>query len=352
MTRLLRLSTPRADRRARGDRRVPRGRGRRLERSPGRRGGERAVPRPRVHHDAAPEAGGAADDRHRQGDREREARQEPERALVRLGGRHRHRAPDRLLEQHEGLDRRRDGRRARVRGAEPGPASLGRLLQCAADRRAAAHDRPQEGRGGPGEVAEARRGDAHQRRPRRRGRAGARLGPRRGASRAPLRRGRRGQLHEPRRRPRAARRAEDPGVHGRHPVARLPVGRPREDRQRDGRNVRRRGLAGGAHEDLRRARLPARQRVPAPLSLGRRARPAGRGQRQGRRRGAGRVLVHDAPRPARRRPTSPRSRTSCSSPGRWCRSSSGSCSRWPSSRSARCGASAPTRRSSPAWASS
>ena len=69
-------------------------------------------------------------------------------------------------------------------------------------------------------------------------------------------------------------------------------------------------------------------------------------------RGARRVLVHEPLDRNRGAVPARVQATSCSSPGRWCRSSSGSCSRWPSSRSARCGASARTRRSSPASASS
>ena len=47
---------------------------------------------------------------------------------------HRDGAPDRRLEQHEGLDRGGDAGGARVRRAEPGPAALGRLLQLASRR--------------------------------------------------------------------------------------------------------------------------------------------------------------------------------------------------------------------------
>ena len=79
--------------------------------------------------------------RGREGDGGRYARREPRRALVRVGRGHRDGAPDRFLEQHEGLDRRRDERGTDLRGAEPGPAPLRRLLQQAADGRAPAHDR-------------------------------------------------------------------------------------------------------------------------------------------------------------------------------------------------------------------
>ena len=197
-----------------------------------------------------------------------------------------------------------------------------------ADGRAAADDGPQADQRGARKAAEARRGDAHLRRARRGGRPGARLGARRGAHRAALRRRRRRQHHEPRLGARPARRAEDPRVHGRNRVARLHAGRPPEDRGRDRRHLRRRDVAGGADEDLRRARLPARQRVPAPLPVDRaartrtstsrspsrassrcpsrtRARRPGPRRRTSRRSATGSPVV--APDPARRRPR-PRAR--------------------------------------------
>ena len=106
----------------------------------------------------------------------------------------------------------------------------------------------------------------------------------------------------------AARGAEDPRLHGRDPVAGLHAGRPREDRGRDGRRSPgpRRRLARVADEDLRRARLPARQRVPPPVPPSA-AQPdenvdvevavEGRGARL--------VLLHDRRRRGRRRPFEP-----------------------------------------------
>ena len=46
----------------------------------------------------------------------------------------RNRSPDRLLQQHEGVDPGRDAGCEGVRGPEPGPATLGRLLQQQAER--------------------------------------------------------------------------------------------------------------------------------------------------------------------------------------------------------------------------
>ena len=48
---------------------------------------------------------------------------------VRLGGGHRHRASDRLVEQHEGVDQLGDAGGADLRCPEPGPAALDRVLQ-------------------------------------------------------------------------------------------------------------------------------------------------------------------------------------------------------------------------------
>ena len=103
-----------------------------------------------------------------------------------------------------------------------------------------------------------------------------------------------GQRHEPGRgtRPSSTRRRS--AFHGRHRVSRLQGGGPPEDRGRDRRNVRRCVVAGGADEDLRRARIPARQRVPAALSVHRAAGPERRrrGRRQGQRAG---VLLLQSP---------------------------------------------------------
>ena len=143
------------------------------------------------------------------------------------------------------------------------------FFNAQADRRAAAHDRPQrrsqavlakaptlaEGT----HIYDALAAAVAQVR-------GSALGAAR--DRAPLRRRRRRQRHEPRRRPRAARRRR------RSASTRSASSRPTSQSddlekiaERDRRHVRRRELARGAHEDLRRARLPARQRVPAPLPL-------------------------------------------------------------------------------------
>ena len=128
------------------------------------------------------------DDERRHGDRERRAGQGARGRLVRFGPGHRHGAPDRRLEQHEGLDRRRPQGSARVRRAEPRTAALGRLLQRHAEGGASAHDGPGADRRGAREAAQADRGNAHLRRAGGSGRAGPRLGPRCGSDRPALRR--------------------------------------------------------------------------------------------------------------------------------------------------------------------
>ena len=191
---LIRPRAPRA--RRRGDDRGAAGRCRR-QRYPGRRGGEPALPGSLLRPDA-PQAGEArahGGERRRHG--ERQTRQGPLRALLGVGRGHRDGAPDRRLQQHEGVDQGSHAGGARLRGAEPRPAALGRVLQLEADRRPAADHQPQADPGGPREGAEARRGDAALRRAHGGGRAGARLRARRGARGRPLRRRRRRQRHHP-----------------------------------------------------------------------------------------------------------------------------------------------------------
>ena len=198
------------------------------------------------------------------------------------------------VEQHEGVDQCGDAGGARLRGPQSGAAALGRVLQLEADRRSAADDEPQGRSTRSSQIRRSSprgRGSTTRSSPRSR-RCAARRSARRASSCSPTAT----TSAAPRAstpRSRQLERAEDPRVHRRHRVAGLHAGRPPEDRRQDRRHVRRCDVARGADEDLRRARLPARQRVPAPLPVDRPARPEGRrqGRRQGRR--AGLLRVHE-----------------------------------------------------------
>ena len=113
-----------------------------------------------------------------------------------------------------------------------------------------------------------------------------------------------------------------------------------------GGHIRRGELERGAHEDLRRARLPARQRVSAPLPLGGSARRRRQRGGRGRRGRAGLVHVHDTEHRHRCAVQAgvPRRAAPVAAAHSARRSRSCSCSA--SSRSGRCSACAATRSSS------
>ena len=182
----------------------------------------------------------------------------------------------------KGVDRLGHAGRAGVRRAQPRAAAVRRLLQRQADRRAAADDRPREGQRGAREGAEARRGHAHLRRARRQRspRYAARSSAQRGSCFSPT--ATTSAASRPRLRPGAARRSAHPRVHGRDPVARTSSPDDLERIADDtGGSFALASSPSALTEDLRRARLPARQRVPPPLPLGRAARRERR--RRGRR---------------------------------------------------------------------